>query len=73
MESHRLIACLSSVFSVYKSMLGNSKWYPEGRLHIIPIMNLCLPGLDSNDIRKCLVRYTNSRLRMCCDLDVYFI
>ena len=57
MEPHRLIACVNCIVSVYKTMLGQPDWYPEGKLHVIPIMNMCLPGIDANDIRKCLVRY----------------
>ncbi len=54
-EPHRLIACLNCTVSVARSMLGSHRWYPEGRSHVLPLLNLSLPGIDSNDIKKCLV------------------
>jgi len=54
-EPHRLLACLQCTVSVARSMLASSRWYPEGRLHVFPLMNLSLPGIDPNDIKKSLV------------------
>ena len=54
-EPHRLIACMNCVVSVVRPMLSAGKWYPEGKLHILPLLNLALPGIDSNDFKKCLV------------------
>ena len=54
-EPHRLVACLHCTVSVARSMLAGGRWYPEGRLHVIPLMTVSLPGIDPNDIRKSLV------------------
>ena len=54
-EPHRLIACLSCTVMVARTMLSSHKWYPEGRTHVIPLLYLSLPGIDPNDIKKCLV------------------
>ncbi|KAH3856831.1 hypothetical protein DPMN_099426 [Dreissena polymorpha] len=56
-EPHRLIACMNCVVSVARSMLNSGKWYPEGRLHVLPLLNLSLPGIDPNDFKKCLVTF----------------
>jgi len=42
-------------------MLANPRWYPDGRLHVIPLLNLSLPGIDPNDIKKSLVGLAVSR------------
>jgi len=54
-EPHRLVASLQCTVSVSRSMLASARWFPEGRLHVIPLMNLSLPGIDPNDIKKSLV------------------
>ena len=54
-EPHRLIACMNCIVSVVRAMLSAGKWYPEGRLHLLPLLNLSLPGIDPNDFKKCLV------------------
>jgi len=59
-EPHRLVACLHCTVSVARSMLAGGRWYPEGRLHIIPLMTFSLPGIDPNDIKKSLVSWTVS-------------
>lgn len=56
-EPHRLIACMNCVVSVARSMMNASKWYPEGRLHVLPLLILALPGIDPNDFKKCLVTF----------------
>lgn len=56
-EPHRLIACMSCIVSVARSMLSARKWYPEGPTHILPLLNLALPGIDPNDFKKCLVTF----------------
>ncbi|GAB1609586.1 proteasome activator complex subunit 4-like [Argonauta hians] len=56
-EPHRLIACLTGVVGLCRPMLQDTNWYPEGRLHVLPLLNLCLPGIDPNDIKKCLVTF----------------
>ena len=54
-EPHRLIACLNCTVGVARVMLSSHTHYPEGRTHVLPLLNLSLPGIDPNDIRKCLV------------------
>lgn len=54
-EPHRLIACMNCVVSVARAMLNAGRWYPEGKLHVLPLLNLSLPGIDPNDFKKCLV------------------
>ena len=56
-EPHRLIACLHCVVAVARQMISSHKWYPEGRSHVIPLLNLSLPGIDPNDIKKSLVTF----------------
>ncbi|XP_078000645.1 proteasome activator complex subunit 4-like [Glandiceps talaboti] len=54
-EPHQLIATLSCVVSVSKTLLKGGKWLPEGPTHLMPLLQLILPGIDPNDIGKCLV------------------
>lgn len=54
-EPHRLIACMICIVAVARPMLDRQKWYPEGRSHVLPLLNLALPGIDPNDFKKCLV------------------
>lgn len=56
-EPHRLIACMTCIVAVARPMLHNRKWYPEGRLHLLPLLNLSLPGIDPNDFKKCLITF----------------
>ncbi|XP_029642324.1 proteasome activator complex subunit 4 [Octopus sinensis] len=56
-EPHRLIACMTCIVGVCRPMLQSTKWYPEGRLHVLPLLNLSLPGIDPNDVKKSLVTF----------------
>lgn len=56
-EPHRLTACMNCVVAVSRPMLSARKWYPEGRSHVLPLLNLALPGIDPNDFKKCLVTF----------------
>ncbi|XP_060063003.1 proteasome activator complex subunit 4-like [Ylistrum balloti] len=56
-EPHRLIACMTCIVAVARPMLHNRKWYPEGRSHLLPLLNLSLPGIDPNDFKKCLITF----------------
>ncbi|XP_013404552.1 proteasome activator complex subunit 4 [Lingula anatina] len=56
-EPHRLTACMNCLNAVARSMLSNTKWYPDGRNHLLPILNLSLPGIDPNDFKKSLVTF----------------
>jgi len=53
-EPHRLIACMVCIVSVARPMLSTDR-YPEGPSHILPLLNLSLPGIDANDFKKTLV------------------
>ncbi|XP_005100512.1 proteasome activator complex subunit 4B [Aplysia californica] len=54
-EPHRLIACMICIVSVARPMLMSPKYYPEGPSHVLPLLNLALPGIDANDFKKTLV------------------
>ncbi|XP_013086715.2 proteasome activator complex subunit 4-like [Biomphalaria glabrata] len=54
-EPHRLIACMICIVSVVRPMLTSTKYYPEGQSHVLPLLNLSLPGIDPNDFKKTLV------------------
>ena len=54
-EPHRLIACMFCVVSASRPMLSARKYYPEGPNHILPLLQLALPGIDPNDFKKTLV------------------
>ena len=54
-EPHRLIACLHCIVAAVRPMMRDTCCYPEGRKHIIPILNLCVPGIDPNDAKKTMV------------------
>jgi proteasome activator subunit 4 len=56
-EPHRLNSCLQCVAAVCCSLVNSIDTYPAGRTHVIYLLNLCLPGIDSNDIDKCLVSF----------------
>lgn len=56
-EPHRLIACMTCIVGVCRPMLRAKKWYPEGPLHILPLLNLSLPGIDSNDFKKSVMTF----------------
>ncbi|RWS05029.1 proteasome (prosome: macropain) activator subunit 4-like protein, partial [Dinothrombium tinctorium] len=56
-EPHRLISSLQCVFSVSRNMVISNKHYPEGQTHVIPLLFLALPGLDPNDIKKCMITF----------------
>lgn len=36
---------------------GAKNNYPEGPTHVIPLLNALLPGIDPNDLRKCLMTF----------------
>ncbi|XP_067680549.1 proteasome activator complex subunit 4-like [Haliotis asinina] len=56
-EPHRLIACMNCIVAVARPMLRAGKWYPQGPTHLLPLLNLSLPGIDPNDFKKCLVTF----------------
>lgn len=56
-EPHRLIACMICIVAVARPMLQSEKFYPEGKSHVLPLLNLALPGIDPNDFKKTLVTF----------------
>lgn len=53
-EPHRLLATINCMASVIPAMVRTSKSFPEGPNHVIPLLFNSLPGIDSNDMRKCI-------------------
>lgn len=53
-EPHRLLATINCMASVVPAMVRPCKYFPEGPTHVVPLLLNSLPGIDSNDMRKCL-------------------
>ncbi|XP_064483757.1 proteasome activator complex subunit 4-like [Ornithodoros turicata] len=56
-EPHRLTAALQCVVAVSRSLVIGGPHFPEGPSHVIPLLTSCLPGIDPNDIKKCMVTF----------------
>ncbi|XP_045600493.2 proteasome activator complex subunit 4 isoform X1 [Procambarus clarkii] len=56
-EPHRLTASLECVVCVARALVGGGKHYPDGQRHVIPLLLQTLPGIDPNDIKKCMVTF----------------
>ncbi|XP_050688195.1 proteasome activator complex subunit 4-like isoform X2 [Eriocheir sinensis] len=56
-EPHRLTASLECVVCVARALVRGGKHYPEGQSHVIPLLIQTLPGIDPNDIKKCMVTF----------------
>lgn len=56
-EPHRLTAALQCVVAVSRSLVIGGPHFPEGPSHVIPLLSSCLPGVDPNDIKKCMVTF----------------
>ncbi|XP_015178192.1 PREDICTED: proteasome activator complex subunit 4B-like [Polistes dominula] len=60
-EPHKLTAAMVGMISVAKPMVQGSRninkgyTYAEGPMHVVPILFSLLPGIDPNDIGKCVV------------------
>ncbi|KAI0034963.1 hypothetical protein K488DRAFT_83562 [Vararia minispora EC-137] len=50
-ETHRTTAVLSMLVSITQP-LANEKIYLGGQKHIVPLLELCIPGIDLNDPNK---------------------
>ena len=61
-EPHQLTATLNCVTSVARALVRPDESYPAGRSHVLPLLQLVLPGIDPNDFRKSLV---SPQLYMC--------
>lgn len=53
-EPHRLLASINCMASVVPAMVRPCKQFPDGPNHVIPLLFNSLPGIDSNDMRKCI-------------------
>lgn len=56
-EPHRLTAAMHCIIPVARSLVQQNKFYPDGPSHVIPLLMGSLPGIDPNDIKKCMVGY----------------
>ncbi|XP_031327424.1 proteasome activator complex subunit 4B-like [Photinus pyralis] len=57
-EPHKLLSSMICTMSVARFMADGAKNnYPEGPTHIFPLLTSFLPGIDPNDIRKCLMTF----------------
>lgn len=53
-EPHRLLASINCMASVVPAMVRPCKYFPQGPSHVVPLLLNSLPGIDSNDMRKCI-------------------
>lgn len=47
-ETHRTTSCITALSTVSPALLRRDN-YPAGAKHLVPLLELCLPGLDVND------------------------
>ncbi|KAK3731823.1 hypothetical protein QZH41_020179, partial [Actinostola sp. cb2023] len=57
-EPHQLTATLNCVTSVARAMVKSDGSYPAGKSHVLPLLQLILPGIDPNDFRKAVATFT---------------
>ncbi|KAF9535499.1 hypothetical protein CPB83DRAFT_841859 [Crepidotus variabilis] len=50
-ETHRTTAVLSTLSGVARPMVTESIWL-SGQKHVVPLLELCIPGIDLNDPAK---------------------
>ncbi|XP_055880989.1 proteasome activator complex subunit 4-like isoform X3 [Biomphalaria glabrata] len=53
-EPHRVFTCIIAITWVVRPLVSSVEIYPEGQLHVLPLLKLSLPGIDPNDNRKTL-------------------
>lgn len=53
LETHRTTACIGALAAVALPLVSRTN-YPAGSKHILPLLDLCIPGLDVNDPLKTL-------------------
>ncbi|XP_043684421.1 proteasome activator complex subunit 4B-like isoform X1 [Vespula pensylvanica] len=62
-EPHKLTAAMICMVAVARPMVQGSRninkgyTYPEGPMHVLPLLFSSLPGIDPNDIGKCFVTF----------------
>uniref|UniRef100_A0A8C5MEZ8 Proteasome activator subunit 4 n=1 Tax=Leptobrachium leishanense TaxID=445787 RepID=A0A8C5MEZ8_9ANUR len=56
-EPHQLIATLTCVIGVARSLVSGGRWFPEGPSHMLPLLMRSLPGVDPNDFSKCMITF----------------
>ena len=54
-EPSRLLACLTAAVMTSRSLVTGGTDFPEGPKHVLPLLNLLLPGIDPNDVPKTMV------------------
>lgn len=50
-ETHRTTAAIGALAAVSTSLTKRSTWF-KGQRHLVPLLELCLPGIDINDSIK---------------------
>lgn len=50
-ETHRTTAAIGTLASVSSALTRRAIW-PKGQRHLVPLLELCLPGIDINDSVK---------------------
>uniref|UniRef100_A0A665UKH4 Proteasome activator subunit 4b n=1 Tax=Echeneis naucrates TaxID=173247 RepID=A0A665UKH4_ECHNA len=56
-EPHTLTATLSCMIGMARSLVSPNNRYPEGRVHVLPLLMGSLPGVDPNDFSKCMITF----------------
>ncbi|KAF7667140.1 hypothetical protein LDENG_00077040 [Lucifuga dentata] len=56
-EPHTLTTTLSCMIGMARSLVSANSHYPEGRMHVLPLLMGSLPGVDPNDFRKCMITF----------------
>ncbi|XP_076868497.1 proteasome activator complex subunit 4A isoform X2 [Brachyhypopomus gauderio] len=56
-EPHQLTATLSCMIAVARSLVGSGQRFPEGPTHMLPLLVRALPGVDPNDLSKCMITF----------------
>lgn len=51
-EPHKMTAALQCLISVSRAMVTGHNGFIEAKTHVIPILQLCLTGIDPNDFKK---------------------
>ena len=61
-EPHQVVATLSCITSVSRSLVAGGESFPAGQLHVLTLLRMALPGIDMNDFRKSMVMPLSSHL-----------